>query len=360
MERIYDPLLYSFLIIGIDLYGKEKKCKFLRFIVSANFYVTSLIALIAGSFFLGFFLDGFKHDILPPFLLICSSNAQRFVLYGKSKNLRLLLKLLSKNRFKRRNDSALKNIRIIFSLICASVICIITSVFCILVTSSFAERFKSYLLQFPKWYLVLKNTHTSADEIFGIMFIYTLLFCCSLPICINIICYGLISWHLKTFFDCTMKGMLALPLSFKSNHLLYCQARNLITFTDDHFKYLTSLSILNMSITLYFVLFDKIQEHVPLVEYKVSKIIILLLIFISISIAVIEAGKIPVINQQILSAVNAIPLEEKLVGKRICLIHEVQQGLYLTIGGSTPITLSLLLVLTGTILSYSLLIKSFL
>lgn len=146
---------------------------------------------------------------------------------------------------------------------------------------------------------------------------------------------------------------------FKSNHLLYNQARRLIILTDDHFKHLFSFAILNASAMYFFFLLDETQVRFRLVEYKISKITILLLIFISISIFVIEAGKIPLINQQILSALNEVPLEEKLIGNRLCLISEIHQGIYLTIGGSIPITQNLLLVLFGTMLSYSLLIQTF-
>lgn len=133
----------------------------------------------------------------------------------------------------------------------------------------------------------------------------------------------------------------------------------MIILTNDHFKHLFSFAILNASAMYFFFLLDETEVHLRLMQYKISKITILLLIFISISIFVVESGKIPLINQQILSALNKVPLEERLVGNRLCLISEIHQGIYLTIGGSMPITQNLFLVLFGTTLSYSLLIQTF-
>ena len=110
---------------------------------------------------------------------------------------------------------------------------------------------------------------------------------------------------------------------------------------------------------MYYVLFDAIQESIQLEEYRVLTIITLLFIFISVSVSVKEAGRIPALNQQILSVVNETPLEEYFLCERLCFIQQIQQGLFLTVGGLVPITQNFMLVLIGSILSYSLLIRIF-
>lgn len=216
MERIYDPILFSFLIIGIALFGKDEKCKFVRCIVSVNFHVTTLIALITGSYLLGFFFWDFMYEICTPLLLICSCNTIRFVLYRKRKDILRLLKLLSNCRIKQKNETVLKNVKTILYLLCTGVICITISVFYVLVTSSLPENFKFFHAENSRWYLVIKTIHPNVDEIYGIAFVYTFLFSSFLPLCISNICYGLISWHLKTVLCSTKEIMLASPHMFKS------------------------------------------------------------------------------------------------------------------------------------------------
>lgn len=357
---IYDPFMYAFLILGIDLFGNVKKYKLIRFLMSVIFHVTSMVALITGCCLLGFFLDGFKHDILSNFLLLCSGNMLRIVLYRNKRDFAIVLKLLSKCKFKQENECDLKNIRKTYSFYSATLIFVTMSSVCVLFTSNFPEKFKVFLAQHTQWYSILNKIHPVVVEAYVIAFIYTLFVCCCLPLCMSSIFYALISWHLSTILDSTKRSMLDSPYAFKSNHLLYSRVRRLVAFTDAHFKYLGRWAVLNLSTIMYFVLFDKIQEHVQIQEYRVLTIITLFCIFISISISAKEAGRIPVINQQILSAVNEIPLENNLLCERLCLIHQVQQDLCLTIGGSIPITQNFILVLTGTILSYSILIRTFL
>lgn len=253
----------------------------------------------------------------------------------------------------------MKNARRLVLFLCASIVSVIGSAFCFLITSSFPEKYKEFLSQSPKWYSILNRIHPNVLDVFIVAFVYTLFVCCSLPLCLTIIFHGLVSWNLIAILDCTRKTMFDSPYAFKSNHILYCKVRQLITLTDVHFKNLSSWCTLNVSIILYFVLFGKIQEHVQVQEYRVSAMVTLFLIFISVAASAKQAGKIPVINQQILSDVNEIPLKEGFLCQRLCLIHQIQQDLFLTVGGSIPITQNFLFVLFGTILSYSLLISTF-
>lgn len=357
---IYDPFMYAFLIIGIDLFGTVKKYKLIRLLTPVIFHISSITAIITGCCLLGFFLDGFKHDILSNFLLICSGNMLRIVLYRKRGDFAIVIKLLSKCKIKLKNKYVLKNIRKTYSFYSATLIIVTMSSFCILLTSSFREKFKDFLAEHAQWHAILNKIHPTVVTTYVVAFVYTIFFCCCLPLCLSNIFYALISWHLCTIFDSTTRSMLDSPHAFKSNHLLYNRVRRLMAFTDAHFRNAGRWAILNLSTIMYFVLFDKIQEYVQSEGYRVATIINLFCIFISISISIKEAGRIPVINQQLLSALNKIPLEKNLLCERLCLIHQVQQGLSLTIGGSIPITQNLILVLTGTILSYSILIRTFL
>lgn len=328
--------------------------------MSGIFHISSMTAVITGCCLLGFFLDGFKHDILSNFLLICTGNMLRIVLYRKRGDFATVLKLLSKCKIKLENEHVLKNIRKTYSFYSVTLIIITMSSLCVLLTSTFPEKFKLFLAEHAQWYSILNKIHPAVVATYVAAFVYTIFFCCCLPLCMSNIFYALISWHLSTILDSTKRSILDSPHAFKSNHLLYSRVRRLVAFTDAPFRYLGAWAVLNLSTIIYFVLFDKIQDYVQSQRYRITTIVNLLCIFISISVSVKEAGRIPVINDQLLSAVNEIPLENNLLCERLCLIHQVQQGLSLTIGGSIPITQNLILVLTGTILSYSILFRTFL
>lgn len=359
VESVYDPVLYSLLVIGINLFGNLEKWKVLRLILSIAFHITSLAASFTICCLLGFFLDGFKHDVLSSLLLICSGMIFRLIFFRKRKDFVILLKILSKCKIKLQRKSTVKNIRRAHLFLCASIVSVTVSAFCILITSSFSEKYKQFISQSPKWYTILNRIHPNVPDVFVITFVYSLFFCCSLPLCLSVIFHGLISWHLNVILDFTKKTIVNSPYAFKSNHSLYCRARQLVNLADAHFKYPSSLCILSVSIILYFVLFGRIQEHVEVQEYRVSSIVTLFLIFISVATSVRQSGNISVINRQILAVVNEIPLREGLLCQRLCLIQQIQQDLCLTVGGAIPITQNFPLVLFGTILTYSLLIRTF-
>lgn len=125
VESIYDPVLYSFLITGINLFGNAKKWKVLQFILSITFHITNMAASFTVCCLLGFFLDGFKHDVLSSLLLFCSGSIFRFVFFRKRKDFVILMKLLSKCKIKLQKECEVKNVRRAYLFLCASIVSVL-------------------------------------------------------------------------------------------------------------------------------------------------------------------------------------------------------------------------------------------
>lgn len=68
-----------------------------------------------------------------------------------------------------------------------------------------------------------------------------------------------------------------------------------------------------------------------------------------------EAEEILILKRKIPSTINESPLNDDLLSQSIAFILEIQQRLYITIGGVTAITKELSLMLIGSVITYSLL-----
>lgn len=357
---VFDIVFYAFIIIGIDISGKENKVSpALKFGMKFMFYVTSIIGLLTGAFHFGFFLDGFDIDIFSAIVHCYSGLLLNYILRRKKQDFAETLQVLSKCNLERKRIYALNRKRmkyiIILSLCMLYFLTLFTISICFSITTDNLEGFS---LEYPYWTSALQNISSKFSNIHSVLLYFTSFFCCYLPLTMDLIAYDVIFYYLSEIMR-EVKSRIALsPHDFKLNHKMYINRKLLVEFVDKKFMYVHCYVVLVVSTMIYYNIFSKLQN---IFHFKGHRIIdIMLVVFIGILAikCILEGGEIPVVNEQILKIISESPFEDKFLSHRIAFILEIQQGLCLTIGGMIAITKAWTLILMGTILTYSLLIKS--
>lgn len=360
-KSLYDPVVFSFMFIGIDIFDKNNKSyQRFRFVMGLCYYCISIIALITIAIQLGFLLDGISQDLLSTILFSFSGMLLRFTLHRKRKDFIQLVDILTDFRIGLEGGCTLKAITRNFYFLCTLSMALLLILLLVLLTYSFTKgSLTMFVSECPLWGQILKNIHPNTGTMYEISFIFILYVCCYLPFCVFNFFYALLSLHLREILSQTNKAIMRSPFTFKSNHHLYSKVRWLVDFTDEKMKYVVLIAVVDYSMITYFTLFNTLQKEFEYEIYRISAILVLILVFLTVAYAVLIAGEIPVINKQILSTINDLPMEEQLLCQRISLIHQVEQDLSLSVAGVIPLTKSWVLALSGTILTYSLLIRTF-
>lgn len=193
---------------------------------------------------------------------------------------------------------------------------------------------------------------------YGISLFIASYYCCFLPAFIYCNIYTLISWHLKNILTEVKNAIVNSPLDFRSNHQLYIQTKHLVEFVDSKLRYASCFVILHFATFIYFLIFSNFLKYSYFDGYRIVTSILLISILISVVKAIDEAGEIPVINSQILSTVTEMSLDDNFHSHRIIFIEQIKQGLYLTVGGMVQLTKGWSAAVIGTIMTYSVLIKT--
>ena len=132
----------------------------------------------------------------------------------------------------------------------------------------------------------------------------------------------------------------------------------MIEFVDSKLKYINILGVFLFANFFYFNAFSKMHNSFRYNGYRAMDCTLVVITAI-IAIKIInEAGEIPIINNQILSVMNESPLDESSISHRIAFVLLIQQGVCLTVGGMVSVNKGWSLILIGTVITYSLLIKT--
>ena len=359
-KQIFDVLMYAFILIGIDVFEKDdNRCRALRYIMKIFFYIASVIGLLTGLFHFGFFLDDFRTDIFSPILYIYSGLLLSFVLHKKKKDYVLIFRRLSEYNMNRRNICALRKKRrkcltaLLFYVVVLMILLII-SIYSSVVTGHCTAGYLDYSL----WISTVVNTFPHFNKVHNIFLHITTVFCCLLPLLMHTVIYEIIFCFLKEIMTDVKRSVFTSPLDIKHNQKLYKNAKNLIEFTDSKLKHINSFCVILFASSFYFYAFNEIQNCFHFRGRKViNNIVVIATIIIGVKL-ISEGGEIPVINQQILSIINESALDDKLISQRIAFILQIQQGMHLTVSGIIAVNKGWSLILIGSTITYSLLIKN--
>lgn len=359
-EPIFDIVLYAFIIIGIDLSGKEDMLRpALKFGMKFLFYATSIIGLLTGVFHFGFFLDKFDMDIFSPIIYCFSGFLFSYVLHRKKQDYVEMLQVFSNYNMDRKHVYALNRKRrkyiIMLSFCMLFFLILFSTAICFSIT---ADNKSALSLEYPRWTSLLEKTSSKFNNIHSILLYCTSFFCCFQPLLMYIIAYDVVFCYLNEMMKEVKNKITVSPCDFKLNHKMYSNRKLLIEFVDSKFKYVNCYAVLVFATMIYFNIFSKQQDIFHFNGHRIIDILLVLFIIMLAIKAINEGGEIPVINQQILIKINESPFDDSLLSHRIAFILQIQQGLCLTVGGMIAITKSWALILIGTILTYSLLIKS--
>lgn len=360
MKSLYNPLLYAYMIIGIDIFEKkDKRLKACRYIMRFTYHIIATLGVVTGAFHFGFFCDGFDMDIVFPILYIYTGLLFLFIMNKRRENLRQIINVLTKIRMDMKYEPLIRSVIKKFILINIALIFLVWVLFVILIYHIFVtESFAKVPSKLHMWFSWMKNIFSYVSIIYSISLFITTYFCCFLPSFIYCNMYILVSWHLKNILTEVNNTILSSPLDFRSNHQLYIQISHLIEFVDSKLKYPSVFHLLHFGIFTYFLIFSNFLKEPYFESYKIVTSILLIATLFAIIKAIDEAGEIPVINLQILSTVTEMPLDDHFHSHRIIFIEKIKQKLSLTIAGIVPLTKGWSAVVISTILTYSVLIKT--
>lgn len=258
MKSLYDPLLYAYMIVGIDIFEKRDKrlkaCRYIRFM----YHIIAVLGVVTGVFHFGFLCDGFDIDVIFPILYIYSGVLLLFIKNKKRKDLRQIINVLTKIRMEMKYEPLIRNVLRKFSLINVALIFLVWVLFVILIYHTFiTESFAKVPSKFRVWFSWMEHVFSYVSIIYSISLFITSYFCCFLPSFNYCNMHMLVSWHLKSILTEVNNAILSCPLDFRSNHLLYIQISHLIEFVDSKLKYPSFFHLLHFGIFTYF--FDILQ-----------------------------------------------------------------------------------------------------
>lgn len=359
-KHLFDILTYAFILIGADVFEKDsRRWRAFRYGSQCLFYIISIIGLLTGSFHFGFLLDGFRMDIFSPIIYIYSGLLFSFVLHYKKKDFVFLFQRLSDHKMSRIRINALKKkrsrclITLLFYVVALLVSLVIYTLFS-LIDDNLAVVQNGY----PIWTSRVENNFPYFDKVYSILLYSTSLFCCFLPLLMYAVIYDVIFCYLKEIMSEVKNSVASSPLDIKYNHKLYKSAKRLVELVDLKLKYVNTFGILLFASLFYFNLFSEIQNCLLFKGHRVIDCALVVIVATICAKITNDAGEIPITNQQILSIVNESSLESHLISHRIAFVLQIQQGLSLTVGGVVAVNKGWSLILFGTVMTYSLLIKS--
>lgn len=360
MKSLYDSVLYGFMIIGIDIFEKkDKRFKAYRCIMRLMHYIMIIVGLVTGTFHFGLLLDKFDIDIVCCILYINSGMSYWFYLNRGKKDYAQMLKVLSMCKIEAKHKLALHKMKrkssiINALLVLSGVLLLMIFIIHALTTGCFAK----FPTKFSIWSL-LNSVYLHIGTVYGIALFLTTYFCSFLPVLVYSSMYTIVSWHLKIILNEMKDGVLSSPLAFRSNHKLYNEVRSLIEFVDSKTKYTSCFSVLHLASFVYFIMLSNFLKDEFFDGYRIVTAIMLLALLISTSDASATAGEFPAISSQILHIINELPLDDTIAFQRIIFTNQIKhEKLFLTVGGIIPLTKSWPLALIGTIMTYSVLIKT--
>lgn len=360
VKSLYDCILYAFMIIGIDMFEKkDKKFKACRCIMRLMQQIMIIVGLVTGTFHFGLLLDEFDMDIVCCILYIYSGLSYWFYLNrGKTKYAQML-KVLSTCKIEAKYKLTLRKMKRKFSILNALFVFSGAFLLMIYIIHAFITGcFAKFPLKSPIWSL-LNSVYLHIGTVYGISLFLTTYFCSFLPLLVYSCMYVIVSWHLKIMLNGMKDRVLSSPLAFRSNHKLYTEVGSLIEFVDSKTKYTSCFVVLHLATFVYFIMLSNFLKNEFFVGYRIVTAIMLLTVLIACSDVSSVAGEFPKISSQILHVINEMPLDDNIALQRIIFTNQItHEKLFLTIGGIIPLTKSFPLALIGTILTYSVLIKS--
>lgn len=359
-KPILDALCYAFIISGVDIFEKnDKRWQAFRFGGKIIFYITSVVGLLTGTFHFGFFLDEFHKDLFSPIIFCYLGLLFNFTLHWKKDVFVQIAEKLSKHNMRRKHIYIFSKktkkcmIMLSFNLITCLILVMIS-----IYMSLTVDNTEALWLEYPMWTSILQNIFPNLIKIRSSLLYFTVFFCCYLPTISYITAYEVISYYLKELLIEVKDKVIMYPTAVKSHHKMYSSIKLLVEFVDLKLKYLNCFVILVFGSQVYFFLFCKMQN---IFHFQGHSLIDSIFIINSVLLAIKtinESGSIPIINQKILTTVCQLSMDDNLLLERLIFLNQIQQGLCLTVGGMIALTKGWPLILTGSVLTYSLLIKS--
>lgn len=359
-KSMFDIFIYVFIIIGIDICREDNKIHpIFKFGMKFIFYIASAIGVITGTFHFGFFLDEFDMDIFSPIAYCYSGLLFSFILHRKKNDYLRLIQILSKYDLTRKHTIVLNKKRkkhIILLLICL-LIKLTLLILSIYLTVTVDNK-QLLISKYPTWASKLQKIFSNFNKIHSIMLLLTSFFCCYLPLLAYVTFYYSICSHIIEI-TAKVKNMISIsPISFELNHKVYSNMKCLVELVDSKLKYVNCYGILAFASLIYFNIFSKFPDIFYFKGHRIIDIILVVIIVMLAIKAINEAGEIPVVNQQILTELSESPFNKNFLSHRIAFSLQIKQGLHLTVGGMIAVTKGWSLIFIGSIMTYSLLIKS--
>lgn len=263
----------------------------------------------------------------------------------------------SKCRMEMKYEPQIRSVIRKYILINITLIFLASILFVILIYQAFiTEGFSKVPSKFQMWFSLMKNVSSYVSTIYSISLFITTYFCCFLPSFVYCSMFILVSWHLK--YILTEVNNTIFPPDFRRNHQFYIQISHLIEFVDSELRYPCCYHLLHFGIFTYLLVFSNFLKDSYFESYRIVTTILLIATLFVVIKAIDEAGEIPVINLQILSTVTEMPLDDNFHSHRIIFIEKIKQNLYLTIAGTVPLTKGWSAAVIGTIMTYSVVIKT--
>lgn len=359
-KHMFDIFTYAFILIGADVLEKgNRQCRAFRYVSRCLFYITSFIGLLTGSFHFGFLLDGFRMEIFSPIIYIYSGLLFSFVLHYKKEDFIFIFQILSDHNMKGKHINALRKKR---RKCLITLLIYVMFLFVLLSISTFLSLFSgnSAVVQhrYPAWTSAVEKISPYFDKVYSILLYSTSVFCCVLPLLMYDVICGVLFSYLNEIMNEVKNSVMSSPLDIKYNHKLYKRAKCLVELVSSKLRHVNTFGILLFSSLFYFNLFSEIQSCFLFKGHRIIDSALVVIVAIIAAKITNDAGEIPIINEQILSIVNESSFENNLMSQRIAFVLQIQQGLSLTVGGVIAVNKGWCLILFGTLITYSLLIKS--
>lgn len=360
LYHFYKPIFMTLVCFGIDLFPeRQKPCKIFRMIalkLNQVLAVTNILLAIETVFM----MDIMTSTTTAFFCLVICGLIFKYTFFKRRRNIYNLIMLL--DRFKLTESTS----TLVFAsrtkvAICLAMLLSISSIqFAISVPhtiqrfvadedgSPIGSLFEKANLQVPKYFLLI-------EAILQYVVPYTFHI---YPMNFFILLYSSLAWQLKIILTDFLKKSKQ-SYSFKVLFLEYSSVVRLVHTADEVLKSLVLKVFVFTSCYFYFALFYLMQSGKLITLRSIVAMVPLLFTYCLLFIMTKIASAIPDINVAIHNAVLHLPHDSVTSTDKMLFLMKSQQDLGLTVGGIVTIKKGLFLSMTGTILTYLLLIKNF-
>lgn len=358
---IYRPLFFSYFALGIDiLETNDKSMKKYRFIKNLISYILTGIAIFITFALLGYLLDGVTQITMSSIFLLYTGHAFRLLLHKNRKKIRQIIIMLHNFTLPHSQEGIFMKMEKQLLYACSFIVIFyVTSMGCIFYSAiaSYPVVIESSVS--PTFYLLLNHIHSKAIATFSILLLTTVYTFHLLPSALFALFYGVLSWHVSKILSQTKKRMKLYPAETKHNHREYCKVCHLVDFVDKRLNKLSIIYVIYISSMLYFTVFSLLKPELKFHLMMIVSCLNLVLQLIIFSYSTSVASDIPVINDEMLKIVTDTAFNGYLSDLKANILFRMQQSLYFTVGGIVPVRKGIFLALTGTVITYSLVIRSF-